>query len=290
MSSPIIIIGMHRSGTTILSRVLERLGLFVGWQKPRENEARLFVRLNEWLLRNCGATWDRPGAIHELWTNEFVRTWAGEYCRGAIRARAVRYLGPRRWLRCREIENFDGPWGWKDPRSTFTLPLWLDLFPEARVVHVCRNGVDVARSLVARTGVRLEYLRTMNGQRRLVHYIKTGDRSTISALRCTSLESAFELWEEYVDEGRQHVSDLGSRAFELRFEDFIQDPIPIVDRLVDFCGLEPSGRVEDAIDDLDVDRVYAYRRHDESRRFAERAADRLAARGYADAVERSLAS
>ncbi len=30
-------------------------------------------------------------------------------------------------------------WGWKDPRNTFTLPMWLSIFPKARVLHVLRN-------------------------------------------------------------------------------------------------------------------------------------------------------
>ncbi|MBW1793701.1 MAG: sulfotransferase [Deltaproteobacteria bacterium] len=38
-------------------------------------------------------------------------------------------------------------WGWKDPRTTLTLPLWLKLFPKARIIHVIRNGIDSALSL-----------------------------------------------------------------------------------------------------------------------------------------------
>jgi hypothetical protein len=289
MTPPIIILGMHRSGTTIVSRVLERLGLFVGWQKPYENEARVFVQLNTWLLQNCGATWDWPNAIHELWTNDLVRTSAGEYFRGFLRAQAFRFLGPRRWLKYRDVGNLDVPWGWKDPRSTFTLPLWLDLFPDSRIVHVSRNGVDVARSLNVRTSNMLEYLREMNGKRRLVHFRKTGEGWSLSALRCSSLATAFEVWEDYIDEARRHVADLGDRAFEFRFEDFLQDPLPIIEPLVEFCGLQPSGPIEKAIGDLNAGRAFAYRKHEDLRRFAEQMADRLSARGYADAVEPSLA-
>jgi hypothetical protein len=41
-------------------------------------------------------------------------------------------------------------WGWKDPRNSITLPVWLKLFPDARVIHIVRNGVDVAESLYRR--------------------------------------------------------------------------------------------------------------------------------------------
>lgn len=39
---PIIIVGMHRSGTTMITKMLENLGLFVGDQKEINNEALFF--------------------------------------------------------------------------------------------------------------------------------------------------------------------------------------------------------------------------------------------------------
>ena len=42
-NSPIIVIGMHRSGTTMLIKQLEELGLFVG-DKKRKNYESVFSR------------------------------------------------------------------------------------------------------------------------------------------------------------------------------------------------------------------------------------------------------
>ena len=39
---PIVIIGMHRSGTSIVTRMLEQLGLFVGKKKDMNHEALFF--------------------------------------------------------------------------------------------------------------------------------------------------------------------------------------------------------------------------------------------------------
>ena len=44
----------------------------------------------------------------------------------------------------------DRRWGWKDPRTSLTLPYWLRLFPTARVIHVHRDPAQAARSLHAR--------------------------------------------------------------------------------------------------------------------------------------------
>jgi len=39
---PIVIIGMHRSGTSIVTRMLGQLGLFVGKKKDMNHEALFF--------------------------------------------------------------------------------------------------------------------------------------------------------------------------------------------------------------------------------------------------------
>lgn len=42
---PIIILGMHRSGTTMITQLLENLGLFVGTEKEVNHEALFFGKL-----------------------------------------------------------------------------------------------------------------------------------------------------------------------------------------------------------------------------------------------------
>ena len=63
---PIIIVGMHRSGTSLVTRLLEQLGLFVGCEKDENNESLFFQELNDWILCQAGATWDNPLATEWL--------------------------------------------------------------------------------------------------------------------------------------------------------------------------------------------------------------------------------
>jgi hypothetical protein len=51
---PIIIISMHRPGTTMIDRMLEDLGLFVGKRREENHEALFFKRNNDWLLKKSG--------------------------------------------------------------------------------------------------------------------------------------------------------------------------------------------------------------------------------------------
>ena len=145
---PVILIGMHRSGTSLLAQLLEALGLFTGWRRAPNHEAGFFNRYNAWLLSSAGGRWDTPGAIDHLLADAEGRALAVDYLRAKLSGpAAVEFLGPRRALRWRSLEAIGEPWGWKDPRTTVTLPIWLELFPGARVLHLVRNGVDVAESL-----------------------------------------------------------------------------------------------------------------------------------------------
>lgn len=46
-------------------------------------------------------------------------------------------------------------WGWKDPRTTVTLPFWKELVPDAKYVICLRNPADAVSSIQRRPGVNL---------------------------------------------------------------------------------------------------------------------------------------
>ena len=118
--SPVIIIGMHRSGTTMITRLLESLGLFVGHNKESNHEAIFFHRINLWIASQCGGFWDHPEPIHELVENRDIRPMVTNYIDGYLlqSPRTVSFLGWRKYLRYRNPRNLDVPWGWKSPLNT----------------------------------------------------------------------------------------------------------------------------------------------------------------------------
>src|SRR5687768_5428442 len=67
---PLIILGMHRSGTSMLARMLEACGLFVGAALEENHEPPLFRKINDRMLALAGASWTRPepflGRISEV--------------------------------------------------------------------------------------------------------------------------------------------------------------------------------------------------------------------------------
>ncbi len=138
----VCIAGMHRSGTSMIARMIQSCGVYLGPERElaepfpdNENgfwENREFVKLNEALLRELGGSWDTPPRLPDSFNTGKL---------GQLRGRAqelIDRLGPLK------------QWGWKDPRNSLTLPFWRQLIPNLKVVICLRNPLAVLQSLVRR--------------------------------------------------------------------------------------------------------------------------------------------
>jgi hypothetical protein len=289
---PVIVIGMHRSGTTMVTRVLEQLGVFMGAELSHNAENEFIVSLNDWLLWQGSGAWDNPEPFKVVWDHPEVQRMALDYVRmmlGSPHSHA--FVGRQRLMRGQHVLRLDGRWGFKDPRTTYTLPLFLELWPDAPVISMTRHGIDVASSLKVRVDktigeaeARYERLR----RRYLVRPKHTRLARLVATLRCASLEGGFALWDEYTTEANRHVDALGSgRALQLRYEDFLQRPAEGVAQLAAFCGLEASpATVERIAGGIDAGRAFAFESREELRAFStqDHAARALRRHGYEPTV------
>jgi len=280
MSGPILVLGAHRSGTSALVRVLGELGLFTGARRDPNDEAWFFLGLNDWLLRQCGGRWDHPEPIRDLIAHADARALAVDYLRLSVasRPRCCGFLGLGRTLRTPGgVPALREPWGFKDPRTTFTLPLWLEVFPTAKVLHIHRHGVDVAASLRARQRRNLERSRRLFARNRPALRWLAKRAGFTDSVRCATLEGAFALWESYVVEARRHVAALGDRALTVSYDDWMADPGAFLERVVGFCGLDGSASAaqrERALALVRTDRAGAHREDPELAAFADRVRER----------------
>ena len=281
---PVILIGMHRSGTSLICRVLEELGLFVGNKLERNHEAWFFLRINEWIFRQGGAAWDNPEVLDHLLINQDLRELVSGRMRDILHSpRVMSYLGLRRYLRCSSIPSINFPWGWKDPRNTFTLPLWQEIFPQAKIIHIYRHGVDVAESLRVRCQRDIEKGKEVS--KKWGRQIRRGYRPpyslfTLSA-RCFDLSEGFSLWEQYIRRAGEHTTSAGENGFSIKYENFLENPLPILEKLAHFCGLPvSSGKMQSVMGKLRSERAMAFTKNPRLIALSEQKRDILTEYGY----------
>lgn len=152
VSRAIVVLGMHRSGTSTVARGLQALGVYLGddfLDAQPENptgywEDRGIVELDERVLKALKLTWD---SLTPIARREF-----GGWRMWRFRREARRYFH-RRFM--------SSPlWGFKDPRTLRLLPFWSEVLDECAVdaayVLAIRNPSSVAASLRARQGTSVE--------------------------------------------------------------------------------------------------------------------------------------
>ncbi|MGN6110823.1 MAG: hypothetical protein ACTHU0_37320, partial [Kofleriaceae bacterium] len=139
MSPAVVVLGMHRSGTSCLAGMLAAGRLASAgdavrnWDNARGHHEMLdVVRLNEAVLAHSGGHWLSPPA-EVRWTNEHA----------AARDRLLR-------------AEIDGrPALLKDPRTLLTLPFWRASRVPLHVIGIVRHPLAVARSLESWRGMPL---------------------------------------------------------------------------------------------------------------------------------------
>lgn len=145
-SRAIVVLGMHRSGTSVLTRGLQSAGVYLGndFLSPQPDnptgywEDKGIVDINERLLRALGSHWESTALIDAAqWQKPEVQT---------LREEAAAYL---------QTHFLQHPlWGFKDPRTIRLLPFWRallqDLGVEDQYLLAIRNPLGVAISLLRR--------------------------------------------------------------------------------------------------------------------------------------------
>lgn len=148
----ILVLGMHRSGTSAVTRCLNLLGVDLGKRllPPAEDNSAGFwenavaVEIHVKLLESLGRTWNDARPLPESWLLSTVAREAREQIAELVR------------------NDFDNCtlWGIKDPRLCRFLPLWRAVLAEQNidvsVLLVVRHPQEVAQSLLDRDGLPMD--------------------------------------------------------------------------------------------------------------------------------------
>lgn len=241
LAPPIIVIGMHRSGTTLLTRMMEGCGVFWGATKDEYNETLCFQSINEMLFALSGGSWDNPLPVESYFEDiRHVQAAVASVQRCLNKKFYQEYFNGSQLLPPNRALNRSRTWGWKDPRNIFTLPVWLEIFPDARIIHIIRNGIDVAASLWLRETSRPE-----------------GSEHPHYSDLCQDQEGCYDLWKLYIKSARRGIRNLHN-VLELRFEDLLENPVTVMHRIANFAGFETNGCLQDAAAIIKPERRLAF--------------------------------
>jgi hypothetical protein len=139
----IVVLGMHRSATSLVAGGLHHFGVPIGDQlvpadssNPKGHwEDTDFRRLNDEILKSAGGSWSNPPLEISIMAQQKV-------FEPKIKALIKR--------KQKEI------WGWKDPRTTLTIKLFSPHLPNPHFVCCFRDPIEVAKSLQKRNRFSIE--------------------------------------------------------------------------------------------------------------------------------------
>lgn len=149
-SKVVVVLGMHRSGTSVIARSLEVLGIRLGdalHPAAPDNPTGFWedvdcLQINEQLLAHLDSAHDK---LHAAWSDLKYTAEVRE-----LKARAVRTVADR-------LREQGGAWGFKDPRTCRLIGFWQSVFCELDCdvswVIAIRNPASVTASLANRNQI-----------------------------------------------------------------------------------------------------------------------------------------
>ena len=210
----IVILGMHRSGTSALCELISHLGAQLAAELlPTVDEVNSHgffedaevVRINELILSNLGRTWFDLRLLPQDWLSTIDQSIYDS-------ARA-------------HIEKFYASYPitlLKDPRLCLLMPFWLEMFDqsgvETKCVYCYRHPGQVAASLNARDSI--------------------------------PIDSALLLWLNYTFASLTGAANR-EEIFTINYTDLLTDPVKEADRIADFVGLDSADSTDELLSSVD---------------------------------------
>ncbi len=158
-SKTVVVLGMHRSGTSMIGGVLFMLGVDMGkkllgkqWSNPLGHfEDKRFYVLNKRILQAAGGSWNSVPSAE------------------AILAQEQKFAEDIRIL----IEKRNSEiWGWKDPRTNLTIELYLSYLTNPYFLVCHRNHEEIVKSLKRRDDMEHKENLGINEAKKLIEVYK----------------------------------------------------------------------------------------------------------------------
>jgi LPS sulfotransferase NodH len=226
IAHPVFILGCGRSGTTILGKVLSRHRKITYLNEPRELWSSAYPETDVW----TSSAYTSGGKIH-------LSTADADHKKSARIRRMFRFetLVSRRPLLIEKL-----------PINNFRLRFIHAIFPDARYIHIYRNGLEVASS-IARANRTGDWFGSGGYKwNQLVEYATAEGRAgDVPALCTTDFERGLLEWRLSTEAAISFLGELADNAyFELSYDDFVTHSADAVARIFKFIGVDAAAEIE----------------------------------------------
>ena len=203
-SHPIIVLGVERSGTSVVAEMLHRWGAYAG-HPEKLHKADTHAPKGYWEYLPL---WD---LLAELGDFDTGTTWWDCNFQQQIKEKASDPVYRKKATELMAEMHKGGPWFWKDPALSHFLPIWKQIWGDAIYIITVRNPLDTAVSwqkfiMPSDVKVRISFM-------------------AMNLLR----------WQHMMTQILQHTENVKHRLF-LGYEDIILNPCVQVDRLTKFLN------------------------------------------------------
>lgn len=143
----------------------------------------------------------------------------------------------------------------KTPDYVSHLQLLQQLWPEARFVHLIRDGAAAAQSMAQHKG----YQALLQAQEMTWVAMAYGAEDSLEQLGLPDLAESLRLWRIRVARAQNEAQGLKPGSYlEIRFEDLLAEPLATLEQLGEFCQLAASneGWIERASAMIDPKRLH----------------------------------
>ena len=268
-NNPLIISGIHRSGTSLLSKILENQDIFIGRYKDINNESIFFQNINNQIMYEYNSSWDNPKSIFKSKSSINLDVLISKIkfiLNNPLNN--YQYFGASNFFRKNNFKSLMYNWGWKDPRNIFTLPLWLKIFPKAKVVIMIRHPYDVSNSLIYRNEKNKRKL-FLN----LFRFIPTAflsllpmnNKSNKISNSLVSFHDGIKLYEKYYFEIESLKLKYPDKLYILKYEDLVLDPVKTINCICKYLGMKISKKNIKFLETISKERAYNFKSIDKSR-------------------------